>query len=416
VPLDGGAKNSSKLPATVKKIRDITQRRVPSGLEIKVTGSAGTDADFANAFAGIDTTLLLVTFAVVALILLITYRSPLLWLIPLISVGVASQLANGVIYLLATHAGLLVNGQSAFVLTILVFGVGTDYALLLIARYREELRRHADRHLAMSEALHRSRSTILASATTVALALLCLLAAEMNNTRGLGPVAAVGIMAAFLAMTTLLPALLVILGRWLFWPFVPHYDAAAYVDTVQDHGPWSRVARAVGRRPRPVWMATALVLGVLALGITTLSTGVTEQDLFTHKVDSVIGQELLAQHFPAGSSAPEDVYARDSIEQQVMAAIKTTRGVARAQALQRSAGWVHIGVVLTLWWVGLPPARSIPIMRSPTTMKWSCRSYWSSCSPCWWCCSGRWLRLCCSWPVRRSRSWRPSACRRCSFK
>jgi RND superfamily putative drug exporter len=348
VPLTLDTNHPSRMTDQVKQIRGLVERGAPPGLQVQVTGPAGAYADVAGIFTGIDTTLLFATILVVALILLLTYRSPVLWLVPLLAVGLASQVASGLVYLLATHAGLLVNGESAFILTILAFGVGTDYALLLIARYREELRRHADRHHAMAEALRRSIPAILASATTVGLALLCLLAAELNNTRGLGPVAAVGVLAAFLTMSTLLPALLVILGRWLFWPFVPRYDDAhAHADPAQDHGLWGRIASAVGTRPRPIWLATATVLGALALCATTLSTGLSLQDEFTHRVESVSGQALLAAHFPAGASAPADVYAHIPAAQQVLAAVRSTQGVARVQQPVRSGGWVQLAADLT---------------------------------------------------------------------
>jgi putative drug exporter of the RND superfamily len=348
VPLRSNPNDGSAITNDVKQIRRAVAAHVPTGLAVKVSGPAGIQADVTNVFTGIDTTLLFATIGVVALILLLTYRSPVLWLVPLISVGVGSQLANALVYLLAKYAGLLVNGQSAFILTILVFGVGTDYGLLVIARYREELRRQADRHLAMATALQRAVPAILASATTVALALLCLLSAEMNNTRGLGPVAAIGVLAAFLAMTTLLPALLVIFGRGLFWPFVPRYDAAStFVGREENHGLWGRIAKSVGRRPRAIWVATAFVLVALAFGSTSLSTGLSLQDEFTQKVDSVVGQGLIAAHFPAGASAPLDVYANASAEQPVMTALRHTQGVARLQPAQRSGAWVHISAAPT---------------------------------------------------------------------
>ncbi|HKD98447.1 MAG TPA: MMPL family transporter, partial [Micromonosporaceae bacterium] len=174
----------------------------PAGLQTALTGSAGAVKDIVDAFSGLDSTLLLVTAGVVALLLLITYRSPILWIVPLISVGIASQLAAAVVYLLAKANAVTVNGQSQGILTVLVFGAGTDYALLLIARYREELRRHQRRGDAMAVALRRSFPAILASGATVAISLLCLLFAELNNVRGLGPVGAVGIASALAVMTT----------------------------------------------------------------------------------------------------------------------------------------------------------------------------------------------------------------------
>ena len=163
------------------------------------------------------------------------------------------------IYLLAKYAGLTVNGQSQGILTVLVFGAGTDYALLLVARYREELRRHEDRHEAMAFALHRAAPAIIASALTVIVGMLCLVFAEMNSTAGLGPVAAIGIGVGLLVMITLLPALLVIFGRWIFWPKRPTFDTHEPTST----GFWARVGARIAPRPRVVWVGTAVVLGDL---------------------------------------------------------------------------------------------------------------------------------------------------------
>ncbi|MFD9907946.1 MMPL family transporter [Streptomyces sp. NPDC059063] len=341
----------TRLTDHVKDIRHEARSGAPDALQVKVTGPGGAATDQSEVFSGVDGPLLLATVTVVALLLLLTYRSPVLWLVPLIAVGLSAALANAVVYLLAEHGGLVVNGQSASVLTVLVFGAGTDYALLLIARYREELRRNADRHEAMATALRRALPAVLASAATVTLGLLCLLAAQMNSTRGLGPVAAVGIVVAFLAMTTLLPALLVIMGRWLFWPFVPRVtetgdtaDTAAAPDA--ERGVWGRVGRAVARRPRTVWVAGAVVLAALALGSLGLRTGLSQADSFTSTPESVTGQRALAAHFPAGSAAPFDVYASAARADQVTAALKRTPGVADVTAPARSGDQVHIKAVL----------------------------------------------------------------------
>src|SRR5207249_5677391 len=240
----------------------------------------------------------------------LTYRSPILWLIPLISVGIANQVASATIYLLVKHGGLAFDLQSQSILTVLLFGVGVDYALLLISRYREELRRHADRHEAMRVALRRSFPAILASAATVSAGLLCLLAAQLHSTRGVGPVGAIGVVAAMLAMTTLLPTLLVLCGRWLFWPFVPRYvESAVGHNPAEDHGRWGRVAGAVGRRPRMIWIGTALALGVLTLGIGKRSIGLPYAGTFTKQVGSVTGQRLIEAHYPGGASSPVDIVA-----------------------------------------------------------------------------------------------------------
>ena len=190
----------------MEELRSIAQAD-PGGLNAYVTGPAGYFADFAEVFSGFDATLLYITAAIVIVILLVTYRSPVLWLLPLSCVFVALTAAQAVIYVLARDGGLTVNGQSAFILTVLVFGAGTDYALLLTARYREELRRHPDRHQAMAVALGRAAPAIIASAATVILSLLALLVAELASTQSLGPVMAVGVAVGLLAMLTLLPAL-----------------------------------------------------------------------------------------------------------------------------------------------------------------------------------------------------------------
>ncbi|MFJ5616744.1 MMPL family transporter [Micromonospora sp. NPDC093243] len=333
----------------VTAIKDRLTADVPDGLRTALTGPAGGEDDVFDAFAGMDTALLLATAGTVALLLLITYRSPVLWLIPLITVALANQLASAVVYLLARYANLAVDFQSQSILTVLVFGVGVDYALLLIARYREELRRHADRHAAMAVALRRSIGAIAASAATVALGLLCLLAAQLPSTRGLGPVGAVGIVAALLAMTTLLPAVLVIFGRWLFWPFVPRYspDAVA-LDVAAEHGLWRRIAGFVGRRPRAIWLGTAAVLVALSFGMVNLSIGMPHDESFTKEVGSVTGQRMIEAHYPRGSVAPAEILAAAGPAEQVVAAARTVPGVAEVGEPERSPDgqWVRIAAVL----------------------------------------------------------------------
>ncbi|PWR12679.1 hypothetical protein DKT69_23275 [Micromonospora sicca] len=333
-------------------VADVKQRLTtdaPAGLRTALTGPAGGEDDVFDAFGGMDTTLLLATAATVALLLLVSYRSPVLWLIPLITVAVANQLASAVVYLLARHAGLAVDFQSQSILTVLVFGVGVDYALLLIARYREELRRHADRHTAMAVALRRSIGAIGASAATVAIGLLCLLAAQLPSTRGLGPVGAVGIAAAFLAMTTLLPAVLVIFGRWLFWPFVPRYTPDAVgLDVAAEHGVWRRIAGFVGRRPRAVWLGTAAALVALSFGIGNLSIGMPHDESFTKEVGSVTGQRMIEAHYLRGAVAPAEILAAAGPADQVVAAARTVPGVAEVGEPERSPDgrWVRIAAVL----------------------------------------------------------------------
>ncbi|MFC9247655.1 MMPL family transporter [Streptomyces sp. NPDC057136] len=323
VPITMDEEGWERIGPAVDSIRDIVGTG-GDGLAVHITGPGGVTADSADAFSGIDSTLLLAALAVVIVMLLITYRSPTLLLLPVLAVVAALFSAQALIYLLATHAGLTVNGQSAGILTVLVFGAGTDYALLLVARYREELRRHENRHEAMARALHRAGPAVLASGGTVVLGMLVLLTAEMNSTKGLGPVAAIGVAVALLAMVTLLPALLVIFGRWVFWPVVPHLGSPEPTE----HGVWARMGARIALRPRAVWVGTALVLAVLSLGLTQLrAAGLSNADSFTDKPDSITGQEVQDRYFPAGSGNPLVVIAAADRNAEVRMAVASTRGV-----------------------------------------------------------------------------------------
>ncbi|NUT37884.1 MAG: MMPL family transporter, partial [Hamadaea sp.] len=344
IPLSAEQVAEEAIPAVLDDVREVVRQGLPDGLAARLTGGPAAAADFDAAFDSLDETLLLVTVAVVAALLLITYRSPVLLLLPLIAVGIASQLANGLIYLCATYLGLVVDGGSAGILTVLVFGAGTDYALLIISRYREELRRHADRHEAMRLALRQSLPAIVASAATVILSLLTLLAADMNSTRGLGPVAALGIASALLTMTTLLPALLVLVGRWVFWPLIPRYDPLA--PTTGASGLWHRIAALVGRRARTVWAVTAVLLAALTLGTATMSTGSSGAGAFVTKPESVLGFETLAEHYPAGSGDPVEVYAPAAQAPAVRTAVTGLSGVARVQDPEVDGDWARIEVIL----------------------------------------------------------------------
>jgi len=224
--------------------------------------------------------------------------------------------------------GLTVNAQSAGILTVLVFGAGTDYALLLVARYREELRRHEDRHEAMAFALHRVGPAIFASGATVIAGMLCLLVASMNSTKGLGPVAAVGIAVGLMVMLTLLPALLVIFGRWFFWPVHPTYGSPDHTAT----GVWAKVGARIARAPRAIWVATSAALLVAAVGVLQLhAVGLQNKDAFFGKPDSVVGEQVLSQHFPAGAGQPVIVIAnadRVTAVREAMAGIYGVSGIA----------------------------------------------------------------------------------------
>ncbi|KOV67054.1 lipoprotein [Streptomyces sp. AS58] len=323
VPLD----SEDDITDKVDELRDLAGANAPPGLDVEVGGPAGSLTDSVAVFHGLDTTLLLATGLVVAVLLLLTYRSPVLWLLPLLSVGFAAVLTQVTTYLLAKHAGLPVDPQSAGVLMVLVFGVGTDYALLLIARYREELHRHEDRHDAMRIALRRSGPAILASAATIAVGLSCLALADINSSRSLGLVGAVGVICGFVAMVTVLPALLVITGRWVFWPFVPRHGTPVRAPRTI----WSRVGAAVARRPRWSWLMSVAVTGVLALSAVSINMGLTQAEMFQDKPESVVTQERISLHYPSGSTDPADIVTRTDQATAVRSAAAGVDGVARVE-------------------------------------------------------------------------------------
>jgi RND superfamily putative drug exporter len=323
VPINLGAKGWNGAATAATKLRTIAHAHA-NGLVSHIAGPLGSAADSANAFKGIDGILLIATLAVVIGLLLITYRSPVLWLLPVISAGIALATAEGLVYLLAAHAGLTVNAQSAGILLVLVFGAGTDYALLLTARYREELRRHEDRHEAMAFALRRAGPAVIASAGTVVVSLLILLIAELNSTSSLGPVLAIGVAVALVAMMTLLPALLVIFGRWIFWPVKPTYGT----QEPTTKGFWARVGGRIAVRPRVVWVTTALILGAMALGLLGLKAGgLTTAQGFRTTPDSVVGQTVVDQNFPAGAGQPVVVIGNAAQAPQLLSAFRATPGI-----------------------------------------------------------------------------------------
>ena len=338
-----GAKGFADANKAVDAIRAITSSNA-NGLVSHITGPLGNAADSNNVFKGIAGTLLYSAVAVVIVILLITYRSPVLWLLPVISSGVALIIAQAVIYLLAAHAGLTVNGLSAGILEVLVFGASTDYALLIVARYREELRRHDRRHPAMATALRRAGPAIIASAATVVVALLTLSVAELNSTKSLGPVLAIGVAVGMFVMITLLPALLVTFPRGVFWPYRPAYGSAEPTH----RGMWARVGWGIAPRARITWITTAVILGVLALGLTGLKAGgLTNAQSFRGHPDSVIGQSVLAGHFPAGAGEPVIVIGNPGAAAQLRSAFAATPGIASVTPPQIRAGYAYLQGTLT---------------------------------------------------------------------
>jgi RND superfamily putative drug exporter len=294
------------------------------GLQAKVTGGAGYSADTIKVFEGINGTLVPAAFVLVLILLILIYRSPILWLIPIMSVGSAEIATRALGYELTTQ-GVTVNGRSSSILSILVLGAGADYALRLISRYREELRHRGDRHEAMALALRTAGPAIVASGLAVVAALLCLMLARVDGTSGLGAIGAVGIAVAMVAMLTLLPALLVIAGRWVFLPFIPRYDHTA---SIEPTGRWRRLGDRIARRPRRVWIGVVALLLVLSLGILNLDDGLTQGNSFRGEVEAVQGQKLLSESFPSGANAPTEIVLHDLLRVEgVRTAVLAVPGV-----------------------------------------------------------------------------------------
>jgi putative drug exporter of the RND superfamily len=286
----------------VDGVRDAV-RDAPPGLQVEITGSAGFAADALDVFESINGTLLAATAGLVFILLILICRSPIFWLIPFLSVIVAEVSSRGLGYVLS-ELGVTVTGQSSAILTVLVFGAGTDYALLIVARYREELRRQQDNHLAVATAMRTAGPAIVASAGTVIVGLLCLSLAEVNGTAGLALIGATGIGIAMLVMCTLLPALLAIFGRRAFWPFIPRYGSEG---TDATHGVWRGIAERVGWAPRRVWIGSLAALAVMSLGLVYFNTDLTTGNQFRDEESSTRGQELVARAFPAGADVPNTV-------------------------------------------------------------------------------------------------------------
>ncbi len=309
-------------------IRAAAADALGSDLRLNVGGPAGLISDFGAAFAGIDGILLLVTLSVVLVILLIVYRSPILPFIVLVSSIFALGMAALAVYYLAKNGKLALSGQSQGIMSILVIGAATDYALLLVARFREELHDDSNAWGAVRRAWRAVLEPITASAATVAVGLLCLLLASVASTRGLGPVGAFAVLGAFVASLTFLPAVLVLLGRWAFWPFVPKPDHVHSVDAVGSRSIWGRVSGLVGRRPRQVWVITVLLLVAASAFVPTFKAeGIAASDVFLTKVDSVTATEVISKHFPSGSGSPAQVLVPEAAADRALGLLTQDAGV-----------------------------------------------------------------------------------------
>ncbi len=329
LPLD--ADLGDGLTDVVTEIRDNVSSA--GGADVYVTGPGGMLGDFSEAFGAIDGILLGVALSVVLVILLVVYRSPVLPFVVLLSAVLALSLASFVVYRLADTDVLTLNGQSQGIMLILVVGAATDYALLLVARFREELREQRSPVKAMGSTIRQVMEPIVAAGGTVIIGVLCLLFSDLNSNRSLGPVAAIGIAAALLGALTFLPAVLTLLGRAAYWPFRPAYGS----DHSEQKGIWGRVAGFVSRRPRGIWIGVTVVLAGFAVFLPMFKAdGVSQSDLFLAQVESVDGQDALDRHFPGGSGAPAVVVAPVDDLDEVTSTVESADGVESVMPLTDS--------------------------------------------------------------------------------
>jgi RND superfamily putative drug exporter len=329
------------LPSTVNRLRDQVGD-APAGAVVGVTGPAAFLADEKEALEGIDSKLLIAAGATVTILLLLIYRSPLLCVIPLVTTILALIVARAAVYALALYADVVVTGIAAGVLNILIFGAGTDYALLLIARYRQELQQGDAPHQAMARALRYLAPTLIASSATVALGLLCLLVATLKSDKDMGPIAAIGIFCAVTAALTAMPPLFVICGRSAFWPSIPHSAAIM----AQPESIWVATGARIARRPRLVWLLTVVILAAGASGLAGLHLGLPKAESFIGSFGSVQGRTLLDAHFPAGAAAPTVAIARSPSATQVSQALEATPGVMGVRVVGQADDLTELAVIL----------------------------------------------------------------------
>ncbi|MRK03046.1 MMPL family transporter [Aeromicrobium sp. S22] len=326
----------------IDSLRSTVDRSLPDGVVAEVTGGPAFESDLKDVFAGADVRLLISTALVVALLLLVTYRSPWLWLVPLVVVAVGDRVAALAVATATQVFDYDVDGSTTGITSVLVFGAGTNYALLLIARYREELRRHESRFVAMRAAWRQAAPAILASSGTVTLALLTLSFADTQTNRALGWSAAIGIVVAVIFGLIALPAAMVLFGRGLFWPFVPRLGQK---DPSRD-GVWARVGAAVVSRPKTFVAGSLALLAILAVGGSGLQVGLTQNERFRETPESVLGQETLAQAFPAGFAEPTVVLAKPDQAKAVIADLEDVDGVSSVMPGPASEKWAELNVVL----------------------------------------------------------------------
>ena len=314
--------------------------RAPAGLADAVTGPAAVNAD--TTAGNQQTALLLTALIIVAVILLLVYRSPILWLLPLAGAIAAIIVAQASAHGLA-NAGFTVSTLSADILIVLVFGAASDYALLLVHRYREELRHHARPEGAMAAALRTTLPTLAASAATVTCAMLCLLTADSASLHGLGPVGAVGIIAALLAQATFLPALLLVVGRKAFWPRIPRHGRAGG----EQSRLWTGIGTRIARHPAATALVLIIALGAACAGLASLHIDNNPVNNVKGNPGSVVGQQLLNAHFPAGAANPLILLTPPRQAQAAAAAAHATPGVSDVVPGTPVQGYDSYSVTLT---------------------------------------------------------------------
>lgn len=336
----------SKIDSLVTSIRGVARHGLPAGLRAQVTGGAGFIADLDNAFSGASVSLLLVTVIVVALLLLITYRSPILWIVPLVVVALADQLAGAIIAVVSRHIDVTFSQASTGIVEVLIFGAGTDYALLLIARYREELRRVDERREAMRRAVVAAGPAIAASGVTVIAALLTLLFAVLGDDKAIGVAGAIGIATALLFGLVVLPAALVIFPRGLFWPLVPRADERGRRANETEGRVWRRIGSGTARRPWPVVVTCLLALGIFGAGLTGVRVGLSQADTFRTRAESIDGLKAVSRSFPAGAADPVAVITTPARVSAVVGAIRHVAGVASVAQGEMAGTIAQIDVTL----------------------------------------------------------------------
>jgi putative drug exporter of the RND superfamily len=362
VPLDANLTGFA-LNDAVKSVREAAARGVPADLRVEVTGGPAFGADIANSFSGANVTLLAVTASVVALLLIVTYRSPVLWLVPLAVIGFADRVAAVLGTAIAQAVGMSPDGSTSGITSVLVFGAGTNYALLLISRYREELGRIDNHREAMGVAVRRAGPAILASNATVVLALLTLVFASSPSTRSLGVQAASGLVVAAGFVLLVLPPLLALFGKRLFWPFVPQVGAKPLTES----GIWHRIADTVARRPGTVATVAIAALAALCTGLLTTPTGLSQTEQFRVQAESVSGYEILAAHFPSGLTDPTRVVGPAGRAAGIQRAITDTEGVVSSTPSGQSAGGLsQWSVVLTAEPASEEAFKTIEALRNST--------------------------------------------------